>query len=74
MRLRLVQTGQSVAEVAEATALHRLAIERELREAIARQAVIRQHLQSRSGLTSWCGIPIGDPGGRVGIRATVRDS
>jgi hypothetical protein len=50
--LRLVRSGLSVAEVAERTGLHRLAIERGLREAIERQTVIRQHLQSRSGLTS----------------------
>ena len=50
--LGLVRSGQSVAEVAQKTGLHRLAIERGLREGIDRQHVIRQHLQSRAGLTS----------------------
>lgn len=64
--LRLVRAGQSVAEVADQTGLHRLAIERGLREAIERQAVIRQHLQSRSGLTSLVRYPDRGPWGQAG--------
>ncbi len=64
--LRLVRSGQSVAEVAERTGLHRLAIERALRDAIERQAVIRQHLQSRSGLTSLLRYPDRGPWGQAG--------
>lgn len=64
--LRLVRLGQSVAEVAERTGLHRLAIERGLREAIDRQTVIRQHLQSRSGLTSLVRYSDRGPWGQAG--------
>ena len=64
--LRLVRSGQSVAEVAERTGLHRLAIERALRDAIERQTVIRQHLQSRSGLTSLLRYPNRGPWGQAG--------
>lgn len=64
--LRLVRTGQSVAEVAEQTGLHRLAIERGLREAFTRQDVIRTHLQSRSGLTSLLRYPDRGPWGQAG--------
>ena len=48
----LVRSGLSVAEVAQQTGLHRLTIERGMREAFERQHVIRTHLQSRAGLTS----------------------
>jgi hypothetical protein len=64
--LRLVQSGQSVAEVATATGLHRLSIERGLREAFDRQHVIRQHLQSRAGLTSLLRYPDRGPWGQSG--------
>ena len=50
--LGLVRSGQSVAEVAQKIGLHRLAIERGLREGFDRQHVIRQHLHARAGLTS----------------------
>lgn len=61
--VRLVRAGRSVADVAASTGLHRLAIERQLREAIARQDVIREHLQSRSGLTSLVRYPERGPWG-----------
>ena len=61
--LRLVQAGQSVAEAAKTSELHRLTIERALREAFDRQHVIRQHLQSRAGLTSLLRYPDRGPWG-----------
>ena len=64
--VRLIQSGQSVAEVATATALHRLSIERGMREAFERQHVIRQHLQSRGGLTSLLRYPDRGPWGQSG--------
>jgi hypothetical protein len=66
--LRLVQAGQSVAEVAKTTELHRLTIERGLREAFDRQHVIRQHLQSRAGLTSLLRYPDRGPWGQSGYK------
>src|SRR5512140_941474 len=64
--LGLVRAGQSVAEIAQQTGLHRLTIERGLREAFDRQHVIRQHLQSRTGLTSLLRYPDRGPWGQSG--------
>jgi hypothetical protein len=64
--LCLVRSGQSVAEVAQKTGLHRLTIECGLREAFERQHVIRQHLQSRAGLTSLLRYPDRGPWGQSG--------
>ena len=64
--LGYVRSGQSVAEVAQKTGLHRLAIERGLRDAFERQHVIRQHLQSRGGLTSLLRYPDRGPWGQSG--------
>src|SRR6478609_3399247 len=66
--MRLMRAGRSVADVADFTGLHRLAIERQLREAIARQDVIREHLQSRSGLTSLVRYPERGPWGQSGYK------
>jgi hypothetical protein len=63
---RLVRAGRSVAEVAEQTGLHRLSIEKGLREAFDRQQVIRTHLQSRGGLTSLLRYPDRGPWGQSG--------
>ena len=62
----LVRAGRSVAEVAEQTGLHRLSIEKGLREALDRQQVIRTHLQSRGGLTSLLRYPDRGPWGQSG--------
>ena len=64
--LGLVRSGQSVAEVAQKIGLHRLAIERGLREGFDRQHVIRQHLQARAGLTSLLRYPDRGPWGQSG--------
>ena len=62
--LGLVRAGRSVAEIAQQTGLHRLTIERGLRDAFDRQHVIRQHLQSRAGLTSLLRYPDRGPWGQ----------
>ena len=62
----LVRAGRSVAEVAEQTGLHRLSIEKGLREALDRQQVIRTHLQSRGRLTSLLRYPDRGPWGQSG--------
>jgi hypothetical protein len=64
--LCLVRSGHSVAEVARKTGLHRLTIERGLREAFERQHLIREHLQSRGGLTSLLRYPDRGPWGQGG--------
>ena len=69
--LSLLRSGQSVAEVAQKIGLHRLAIERGLREALDRQHVIRQHLQARAGLTSLLRYPDRGPWGQSGYMETV---
>ena len=63
---QLVRAGRSVAEVAEQTGLHRLSIEKGLRDAFDRQQVIRTHLQSRGGLTSLLRYPDRGPWGQSG--------
>ena len=63
-----VRSGQSVAEVAQKSGLHRLAIERGLRDAFERQHVIRQHLQTRGGLTSLLRYPDRGPWGQSGYK------
>ena len=62
----LVRAGRSVAEVAAQTGLHRLSIEKGVREAFDRQQVIRTHLQSRGGLTSLLRYPDRGPWGQSG--------
>lgn len=50
--LRLIEAGRSIGEVERLTHVHRLTLERAIVQAKARQTLIRQHLQTRSGLTS----------------------
>lgn len=64
--VRLVRAGRSVGEVAQETGLHRLAIEKAMRDAFTRQDTIRQHLQSRPGLTSLLRYPDRGPWGQSG--------
>ena len=62
--LRLIDAGHSIGEVAQLTHVHRLTLERAMVQAKARQALIRQHLQSRSGLTSLLRYPDRGPWGK----------
>ena len=61
--LRLIEAGRSIVEVEGMTHVHRLTLERALVQAKERQALIRQHLQSRSGLTSLLRYPERGPWG-----------
>ena len=64
--LCLIEAGQSIAEVERMTQIHRLTLERALVAANARQALIRQHLQARCGLTSLLRYPDRGPWGSAG--------
>jgi SAM-dependent methyltransferase len=64
--LRLLDAGHSIAEVARMTQLHPVTLERALVAAKDRQALIRQHLQARPGLTSLLAYPDRGPWGQAG--------
>ncbi|MGE0471005.1 MAG: hypothetical protein AB7L09_26495 [Nitrospira sp.] len=50
--LRLVEQGRSIREAARLTRMSKSSVERAVLQAKGRQEAIRQHLQTRSGLTS----------------------
>jgi hypothetical protein len=64
--LGLIQDGGSIAEAERATGVHRLTIEKALRQTIDRQTAIRTHLQSRAGLSSLLRYPERGPWGDSG--------
>lgn len=63
--LRLIDTGSSFREAARKTGVPRSTLERAVREAKARQELIRKHLQSRNGLSSLLRYPERGPWGKA---------
>lgn len=62
--LRLVEQGRSIREAARLTGMTKSTVERAVLQAKGRQEAIRQHLQTRSGLTSLLRYPDRGPWGQ----------
>ncbi|MBK9949651.1 MAG: hypothetical protein IPP12_21080 [Nitrospira sp.] len=62
--LRLVEQGRSIREAARLTGMAKSTVERAVLQAKGRQEAIRQHLQTRSGLTSLLRYPDRGPWGQ----------